>query len=53
VRAGRGVGEIAYRKLVGSRAGLFYFRDPEAGPLDATDIRDLVRILVPLKLALA
>ena len=53
VRAGRGVGEIAYRKLVGSRSGLFYFRDPEAGPLDATDIRDLVRVLLPLKLTLA
>lgn len=53
VRAGRGVGEIAYRKLVGSRSGLFYFRDPEAGPLAAADIRDLVRILAPLKHVLA
>jgi hypothetical protein len=49
VRAGRGVGEPPYRKLVGSRSGLFFFRDPEAGALDAGDIRDLVRILAPLK----
>jgi hypothetical protein len=52
VRAGRGMGEFPYRKLVGSRSGLFFFRDPEAGALDATDIRDLLRILVPLKRAL-
>jgi len=49
VRAGRGVGEPPYRELVGSRSGLFFFRDPEVGALDATEIRDLVRILVPLK----
>jgi hypothetical protein len=49
VRAGRGVGEPPYRKLVGSRSGLFFFRDPEAGAFDAADIRELVRILVPLK----
>jgi len=49
VRAGRGVGELAHRKLVGSRSGLFFFRDPESGALEATDIRDLVRILAPLK----
>jgi hypothetical protein len=53
VRAGRGVGEAPYRKLVGSRAGLFFFRDPEMGALDATEIRDVVRILVPLKRTLA
>jgi len=49
VRAGRGVGEPSYRKLVGTRSGLFFYRDPEAGALDAADIRDLVRILAPLK----
>jgi len=53
VRAGRGVGEPPYRTLVGSRSGLFFFRDPELGALDATEIRDLVRILVPLKRTLA
>lgn len=53
VRAGRGVGEPPYRKLVGSRSGLFFYRDPEAGALEAADIRDLVRILAPLKRALA
>jgi hypothetical protein len=53
VRAGRGVGEPSYRRLVGSRSGLFFFRDPEGGALDATEIRDLVRILVPLKRTLA
>ncbi len=53
VRAGRGVGEPRYRKLVGSRSGLFFFRDPEVGALDAAEIRDLVRILVPLKRTLA
>jgi hypothetical protein len=49
VRAGRGAGEPPYRKLVGSRSGLLYFHDPEAGPIDADDIRDVVRILRPLK----
>jgi len=49
VRAGRGAGEPPYRKLVGGRSGLLYFRDPEAGPIDADDIRDVVRILRPLK----
>ena len=49
VRAGRGVGEPPYRTFVGTRAGLFFYRDPEAGALDAADIRDLVRILAPLK----
>lgn len=49
VRAGRGAGEPPYRKLVGGRSGLLYFRDPEAGRLDADDIRDVVRILRPLK----
>jgi hypothetical protein len=49
VRAGRGAGEPPYRALVGSRSGLLYFRDPESGPLDADDIRDVVRILRPLK----
>jgi hypothetical protein len=49
VRAGRGMGEPPYQKLVGTRSGLFFFRDPEAGALDAGDIRDLVRILAPLK----
>jgi hypothetical protein len=53
VRAGRGVGEPPYRELVGSRSGLFFFRDPEAGALDATEIRDLIRVLVPLKRTLA
>jgi hypothetical protein len=52
VRAGRGVGKPPYRQLVGSRSGLFFFRDPEAGAFDATDIRDLLRILAPLKRAL-
>jgi hypothetical protein len=49
VRAGRGAGEPPYTKLVGSRSGLLHFRDPEAGPLDAEGIRDVVRILRPLK----
>ena len=49
VRAGRGSGEPAYRKLVGSRSGLLFFRDPEAGAFDAAGIRDLIRILVPVK----
>ena len=53
VRAGRGVGEIALRRLVGRRSGLFYFRDPEGGPFDAADVRDLVQILAPLKHALS
>ena len=53
VRAGRGAGEIGYRRVVGARAGLFYFHDPEAGPLAAADIHDLVRALAPLKRALA
>jgi hypothetical protein len=53
VRAGRGVGEIAYRNLVGTRSGLFYFHDPDAGPLGAADIHDLVRVLAPLKRAMA
>ncbi|HVD76165.1 MAG TPA: hypothetical protein VNH43_01085 [Vicinamibacteria bacterium] len=53
VRAGRGVGEPPYRQLVGGRSGLFFFRDPEVGALDATEIADLVRILVPLKRTLA
>jgi hypothetical protein len=47
------VGEPPYRQLVGGRSGLFFFRDPEVGALDATEIRDLVRILVPLKRTLA
>lgn len=49
VRAGRGSGEPPYKELVGSRSGLLYFRDPEAGPLDADAIREIVRILRPLK----
>jgi hypothetical protein len=49
VRAGRGAGEPPYDKLVGDRSGLFYYRDPEAGPLDADDIRDVLRVLRPLK----
>lgn len=49
VRAGRGAGEPPYDRLVGDRSGLFYYRDPEAGPLDADDIRDVLRILRPLK----
>lgn len=53
VRAGRGVGDIEYRNLVGTRSGLFYFHDPEAGPLGAPDIHDLVRVLAPLKRAMA
>jgi hypothetical protein len=53
VRAGRGAGEIALRRLVGRRSGLFYFRDREGGPFDASDVRDLVRILAPLKRALS
>jgi hypothetical protein len=52
VRAGRGVGEAQYRRLVGERSGLLYYRDPEAGRLDADDIREVVRILRPLKRAL-
>jgi hypothetical protein len=53
VRAGRGVGEIALRRLVGRRSGPSYFRDPEGGPFDAADVRDLVQILAPLKRALS
>jgi len=49
VRAGRGVGEPPYHKLVGTRSGLFFYREPEAGALDAAGIRDLVKILAPLK----
>jgi hypothetical protein len=49
VRAGRGMGEPPYHKLVGRRSGLFFHRDPEAGALDAAGIRDLVKILAPLK----
>ncbi len=53
VRAGRGVGQPPYHKLVGTRAGLFFYREPDAGALDAVGIRDLVRILAPLKRTLA
>ena len=49
VRAGRGAGEPPYHKLVGARSGLFFYREPDAGSLDAAGIRDLVRILAPLK----
>jgi hypothetical protein len=49
VRAGHGAGEPPYDKLVDRRSGLFFYREPEAGALDAAGIRDLVRILVPLK----
>src|SRR5262245_10379153 len=52
VRVGSGAGGPVYRQRVGGRSGIFVFRDPEAGPLDAADVRDLVRILVPLKRAL-
>jgi len=53
VRAGRGVGEPPYHKLVGTRSGLFFHREPDAGALDAAGIRDLVKILAPLKRTLA
>jgi|SRR6266571_4550018 len=49
VRAGRGAGERPYRKLVWGRSGLFFYREPEAGALDAPGIRELIRILAPLK----
>jgi hypothetical protein len=52
VRVGRGAGHPAYRKVVGSRSGIFCSRDPEAGPLGASDVQALVRILAPLKRAL-